>query len=210
MSRDEITCEIVDGGDLDTRYLAGKLSPEGAEAFEAHFFGCERCWGLVHQGLAVRSAFQPDASLAGSSSRPVSHQPSAARRWWGLAAAAGIATVAFGVWGVGSRSEDPKPEDVLRGDRAPFVLVPAADPAALTATWPRVTDADVYRVRLYAPDGTLEMERELSDTTVVLVRDSLQMLAGGEVFWEVQALDRLRNPIARSELTRVVLPSSPP
>ncbi|MEO7138027.1 MAG: hypothetical protein ABI037_09950 [Gemmatimonadales bacterium] len=210
MSANEVTCELVDERDLDTRYLSGRIIPEEAEAFEAHFFGCERCWGLVHQGLAVRSAFQPDASLAGSSSRPVSPQPSAARRWWGLAAAAGIGAVAFGVWGVGSRSEDSKPEDVLRGDRAPFVLVPAADRAALTATWPGITDADVYRVRLYAAEGTLVAERELSDTTVALVRDSLQMLPGGDLFWEVQALDRLRNPIARSELTRAVLPSSPP
>jgi len=49
----------------------------------------------------------------------------------------------------------------------------------------------------------------VSDTTVTLVVSALDKLApGAEAFWEVQALDRLRNPIARSELTRAALPDS--
>lgn len=203
MSRDEITCEIVDGGDLDTRYLAGKLSPEEAEAFEAHFFGCERCWGLVQQGLAVRSAF--DAELPARSTAVPARAPGAGRPWWGLAAAA-VAVVALGVWQIATQREPRFSEDVFRGESAAFLVAATADSARLRAVWRRVTDADVYRVRLYGADGLMAMERETKDTSVSVPLDSIAIARDAGMFWQVQALDRLRNAILRSDLTRVVLP----
>jgi hypothetical protein len=207
MPATEITCELVDQRDLDTRYLAGALNPDEAETFEAHYFGCERCWGLVQQGLAVRSAFDEDAAPTASSSG-APPRGWANRRWWGLAAAAGIAVVAVGVWRLGQVSEAPRPEEVFRGEGAPLVVATAANGTALTAAWPRVADAGVYRVRLYGADGMMAVERETSDTSVSVPVDSLAGLATGtELFWQVQALDHLGNSVARSDLIRAVPPN---
>ena len=103
MSRNEITCELVDERDLDTRYLAGRLNPEEAEGFEAHFFGCERCWELVQQGLAVRIALGADA-VAPQLPATASRQGKPGGRWWGLAAAAAVAAVVVGTWWTGQGS----------------------------------------------------------------------------------------------------------
>jgi len=204
MSIHEITCELVDEEDQDTRYLAGQLSPEGAEAFEAHFFGCERCWGLVQQGLAVRSALGPDAGVP-HLERGASVPERTRGGWWGLAAAAAVAVVVLGTWWTGQRSGPVPTEDVLRGEEVPFLVTTSGSETALQAAWPRLANVDLYRVRLYAADGTLAAQREQVDTSIVLPRDSIPLPRQATAFWEVQALDHLRQPLARSDLTKAVM-----
>ena len=51
----ELDCVFVEENDFVSRYVAEKLSPEEAEAFEQHYFGCERCWGEVRQATEVRA-----------------------------------------------------------------------------------------------------------------------------------------------------------
>ena len=202
MSRNEITCVLVDERDLDTRYLAGRLNPEEAEGFEAHFFGCERCWELVQQGLAVRIALGPDA-VAPQLPATASRRWKTGGRWWGLAAAAAVAAVVVGTWW--SQSSDPAPtDDVFRGGDTAFVVAASATSSALHAAWPRLANADVYRVRLYAADGTLAIQRDLVDTSILLQRDSIPLARQAPAFWEVQALDHLRQPVARSDLTKAM------
>jgi hypothetical protein len=199
---------MVDQEDLDTRYLAGQLSPEGAEAFEEHFFGCERCWDLVQQGLALRSAFAPDAAalqLRRAASVPRKTQGT----WWSLAAAAALAAIGLGTWWTGQRSGAPQPEDVLRGGEAPFEVKASGSDATLQAAWPRLPNVDLYRVRLYSANGTLAAQRELADTSIVLLRDSIPLPHQAPAFWEVQALDHLRQPVARSDLTKAVTGARP-
>jgi hypothetical protein len=211
MNANEITCELVDNSDLDTRYLAGRLSAEEAEAFEAHFFGCERCWGLVQQGLEVQSAFGAHTAPSGLRSDPPRSRTRTPARWWGLAAAAGIVLAAVGVWQSGHQSESRQPQDVLRGDGTPLMVNTAASSTALRASWSRLPEADVYRVRLHAVDGSLAFEREVSDTSLSVPMDSIASGSpNAEMFWQVQALDRLRHPIARSALTKAVSPDSQP
>ncbi|MGZ8397595.1 MAG: zf-HC2 domain-containing protein [Gemmatimonadales bacterium] len=209
MGTNGITCELVDERDLDTRYIAGRLNPEEAEGFEAHFFACERCWALVQQGVEVRSALSPDPG-ASHSQREASGFRRTGRGWWGLAAAAAVAAVMLGTWWTGQPSGLGPAEDVLRGGEVPFLVTSSGTDAALQATWPRLPDADLYRVRLYASDGSLVGAWEVADTAIALERESLPLPPGTAAFWQVQALDRLRNPIAGSELTRAVLPSSVP
>ena len=204
MSLREITCEIVDEGDLDTRYLAGRLSGDQAEAFEAHFFACEQCWGLVQQGLAVRSSYEPAASPAGSAIRPHPR-----RRWWALAAAASIAVAVVGIWRLDDRGGQAA-EDAYRGSADSFTVSAGAGPAELRAAWTRHSGADIYRVRLYHADGTLVLQRETTDTSVTIPMDSVAARRGAQLFWQVQALDRLRSPVAASELTATLLPSPAP
>lgn len=200
MSVNEITCDVIDEKELDTDYLAGRLSPEDAEAFEAHYFGCDRCWGLVQAGLEVQGAYQPCAPSLGSTSTLAKFGNQSYRRWYGLAAAAGIAAVALGLWQVSDPSEPRRPEN-FRGENSEFRVTTAAPNGAPTASWPHVTDADLYQVRLYAADGVLMLERETTDTALSLSTDSIPRVAAGvELFWQVQAFDRLRNSIAQSAL----------
>lgn len=203
MSTNGITCELVDERDLDTRYIAGRLNPEEAEGFEAHFFGCERCWALVQQGVEVRSALGPAASAAHLQGE-ASVLRKARRGWWGLAAAAAVAAVMLGTWWTGQLSGPATTEDVLRGGEAPFLVTASGSETALRAAWPRLANADLYQIRLYAADGTLAAQRELVDTSIELRRDSIPLPRQATAFWEVQALDHLRQPVARSDLTKAV------
>lgn len=203
MSTIGITCELVDERDLDTRYIAGRLNPEEAEGFEEHFFGCERCWALVHQGVEIRSALGPAASAA-HPRREAWFLRGARRGWWGLAAAAAVGAVMLGTWWTGQRPGSGATEDVLRGGEASFLVAASGSETALQAAWPRLPNADLYRVRLYTADGTLTAQRELVDTSIELQRDSIPLPREATAFWEVQALDHLRQPVARSDLTRAV------
>lgn len=192
MSNSAITCAAVDERDLDTRYLSGQLTPEEAEEFEAHYFGCDRCWTLVRDGLDVRAGLE-------RRKRP---------RWWGLAAAAGIALAALGIWSTGLLTIPRQPADTLRGSPAGLPVAATADAGALWAAWPRVSEADLYRVRLYAGDGALMLEREIADTSISVSREQLPQPTGAaELLWQIEALDRLRKPIVRSDLTPATAPA---
>jgi hypothetical protein len=187
-----MTCEQVDQGELDLRYLRGELDPGQAEAFEAHYFGCDRCWNLVRAGNQLRSARSIPSTRPGSSRK----------LWWLTAAAAFIATVSIGLWRQLQRDQ-PVPVDSLRSS-GPGLAAPVARilNEAITLDWRPVPQASSYRVRLFRGDGTLLIQREVRDTAISVSRDSL----GGpalELVWQVHALDRLGGEIARLPLTTV-------
>ena len=203
MTARELTCAEVDAGDLDLRYLTGRLSEEEAEAFETHYSSCDRCWALVEPGASLRAARLPDgaAGLA-APSRSRSH-----RRGWLLALAAGLAIVALGLW-----HRAPRPAaDELRGDADTLALTLQPASGALRVSWPPVLDASRYRVRLHRPDGSLLHTEETGDTTVTVPRDTLQVDAGEtRLFWLVEALSRTGAVLARSGLVPQPLPPPEP
>jgi len=184
-----ITCEQVDREDLDTRYLRGDLDPSLAEAFEAHYFACGRCWNLVKHGNELRSV----GSLPETGSRisPI----------WLLAAAAVLAAaVGTGLWRV-SRPGPVVTDSLRSGNGILPVPMATADPNRLILAWQRVPGAVTYRARLFRSDGTLILEREVSDTTFSISRDSVG--AGPGFVWQVHALDRLGNELVRFPLAPV-------
>ena len=85
MTMPVLTCERVDDEHLDARYAAGTLDEAEADAFEAHYFGCARCWYRVQRAVELRDG------LAAVEPVPRSARPSVTRRWWPLGAAAAIA-----------------------------------------------------------------------------------------------------------------------
>ncbi|HEY7635350.1 MAG TPA: zf-HC2 domain-containing protein [Gemmatimonadales bacterium] len=202
MSADLVTCERVDESDLDTRYLAGTLSEEEASAFEEHYFGCDRCWALVQQGIAARAGLVSEAKAKRTRPR--------VRAWWGLAAAAAIAAIGIGLWRWTIPPAGQSAVTAVRG-RGTLVLQPSATSAGAAVAWSPVSDADVYRVRLYSSDGTLLKEREVSDTSLNVPLDSIPHLSpGAKAYWDVEALNRVREPVGRSQLAEAVLsPTSP-
>ena len=224
----DMTCESVDERDLDTRYIAGTLAPEDAEAFEEHYFACDRCWGLVQQGLAIRSAADDPAASESTGVAAVTEPgviaispPVASRRlprrrnaWRVSVLAAAVVLIAIGVERVASRGQ-PRLADVERGTQLSLPVTasrPTAD--SLVASWPRVAGAVRYHSRLYTSSGTLLAERTTADTTIAQAArrlphwnsagnpsatDSLRRL-----FWNVEALDARGTVIAKSPLTPVI------
>jgi hypothetical protein len=182
MSMPDLTCAEVDDRDLESGYLAGRLTAEEAEAYEAHYFGCERCWRTLETALAVRGA--------GAARRPA---------WFGVRTLAAAATVVLAV-GAGwwmTRPPSP-PTDVLRGGRETLAVRVEETPAGLEVAWAPYAGADRYRVRIFSADGGLLLERLTEDTVVVLAP------MPGAAFLDLTVLDALREAMSGSGLVPVV------
>lgn len=185
MADAELTCSEVERDELDLKYLRGQLDAERAEAFEAHYFGCDRCWELVHGGAQLRA------------SRPA--RPHWLRGPWTLLAAAVlVGAVGIGLWRAQSGREGPAPDRERAEPRPELGVRAASDGVTLSVGWNRVAEAAGYRVRLYRQDGQLVTEREVADTSFALPRREL--VADGPYLWQVLALDRLGGELARSGL----------
>lgn len=211
MSHPPIDCTRGDRDELVARYLGGAMSGPEAEAFEEHFFGCEGCWAAVRRGVEVRAAFEEPAgetSLASGSPTPV--VPLVRRHaWWPLAAAAAMLIAAVTSWrAVASHRPDTARLDEERGAGAPAVQV-RADSGALTVVWSPVRGATGYRVRLFTADGDVLLDREVADTVLASPAAVPTAPPGTRVFWEVDALNGVRDVIARSALTAARVPAAP-
>jgi hypothetical protein len=192
MDQSPITCELVDQHELDRRYVAGLLDEAEAAAFEAHYYGCDRCWALVKGGAGVRASLLSSGAIAVS--RP--------RSWWKpLALAAGLGVILLGTWRVVSppRAADP---DAIRGRPDSIAVQTGLEAGRWTAVWPPLPDAVSYQARIFTGEGRVILTRELSDTSLTLPADSLATLGpGGPLYLEVQGFDLLRRPVGRSPLT---------
>ena len=214
MEPTRITHERVEQEDLDTRYLAGTLSDEEADAFEEHYFSCDRCWSAVQLGLGVRGAEAPEKADARGAA-PRVHRTGAApstmarprRQWMPIALAAAVAMMAFGLWQWNDNQRMRPTDDALRGPTDSIRAVASVRGRALVLSWPATATADRYGVRLQKRDGTIIVERFTADTLVALSRDSLPAISDSEpAYWEVRALDALRRTIARSRLVPARMP----
>lgn len=219
MEPTHVTCTRVEEEDLDARYLAGTLSEEEAEAFEEHYFGCDRCWTAVQTGLDVRAASTATAvdprvqtpPLTVERGGPAQRAPLTRRQWFPLAIAASIAVIAVAVWQAGNRSSITPSGDGLRGPADTIHVVASTRGQTLVVSWTPQANADLYGVRLQKGDATVVLERMVNDTSLAVPRDSLPGVANGErVYWEVRALDALRRTIARSRLIQAQVPDPRP
>lgn len=191
MSETALTCADVDARDLEARYLSGTLPVAEAVEYEAHYFGCDICWPSLQRATELRAAFALPAQ-----------SPARRARSWGLAAAA-VLVIAVGT-GVFLRDSaaDPESRTTLRGASDAFTVRASTDARSANIAWDSVPDADRYLVRLYRADGDLVLERETAETAFALNVDSLpQRTSGDTLYWQVLALDRLRQSLARSPLT---------
>lgn len=217
MKPTQVTCTRVEAEDLDARYLAGALSEEEAEAFEEHYFGCDRCWAVVQLGLDVRAAnVAADSESRGGApaltidrKRPARIQgaPPSRRRWWPIAVAASVAVLMVAVWQRDDFSRIVTTDDAVRGPGDSLLVVASTRGRTMIVSWPPKPSADRYGVRLQKSDATVIVERIISDTSFAVRSDSLVGVTAGErVFWEVRALDALRRTTARSRLVPTQVP----
>lgn len=191
-----LTCDDVDQRELDRRYAAGTLPEEEASAFEAHFFGCDRCFALVKGGAAVRASVAPASHPASRPGRKV---------WRPLALAAGVVLALFGAWRA-FRPGGAIPDTTVRGLGDSLVVRAAFDSAGLRLDWDPAPDGTSYRVRLYAIDGAVLLEQTVDTTALRITRDSLPAAAASGAL-DIEAFDALRRPVARSPL--MPLPARP-
>lgn len=203
MRSSKFTCADTDERDLEARYAAGQLSSDDAEAFEEHFFACDRCWSLVQRAVEIRAA-QGRAARTVRPPRSPAWRSYRVSRWLTLAAAA---TIVAGIWRAGAL-RDPGSETVaMRGPTDSLHVVTGTRGATLIASWARAIEASSYRVRLYSASGTLLHQRELTDTTIAVAASSLPKTSPGtDLYWEIQAINRSRQVVARSGLRAVRFP----
>jgi Putative zinc-finger len=188
-------------GELEIRslYLAGKLPDKDAEAFEAHYFVCERCAEAVEVGGKLRMAFE---------NLPVHADPAstrAARTWLPLAAAAAIALVAAGIWTARRPAELPD-RPVLRGGLAGgfAVRVETRPNGATEASWLPPPGATAYVVRVVRPDGLEIWKTETRDPHAAIPLSELTSAGPVEkLLVEVEALDARGRVISSSEPARM-------
>ena len=142
------------------RYVAGRLAEAEAEAFEAHYFGCDRCWREVRTAQELRSALEPARSPRALRGRP----------WIPLAAAAALVG-ALGTWML---VRPPGAERVFRAGRgATLALTASAGETAVSVSWSPVPNARGYRARLVTAEGALVTEQEVAAPPLLLDKGRL-------------------------------------
>ena len=217
MPEQEPKCPYGADSDIDARYLAGALSAEETEAFEEHYFGCDRCFAAVQRGAEIRAAMSSRVTVPSTEAKPRVIPIRSGRRrlspWHPALVAAALVIVALGIRRtvrepVSERSVAPPSVDAARGTAQPLTLRSHATSTVLVAAWSALPTARSYRVRLVATDGSLLFERETPDTSIMVSRDRLP--GKGLVYWEVQALNALRSIVATSPVVQAqTSPDSP-
>lgn len=205
MEISEITCAQVDDAHLDIRYVRDELPEDLAEAFEAHFFTCERCWSLVHGGVAAAAAFTDAASE--SSGVGATAPPARPRRSivpWAMAGGIAAALLLY-AGGVVWQRNTPV-HDAVRGPTNGFTAAVAQSGDSVTVQWSAQPGAARYRVTVFTATGNALDRTTIQRTQWAFALDSLQRLAGGGLWLQVDALDSLDQLITTTPLT--ALPDS--
>jgi hypothetical protein len=191
-----VACEKALDGDAVAAYVAGRLDPSEAEAFEQHFFTCEECWALVQTATAARGSFVEEPRSTGAAG------PRARARWAPLVPAAGLAAAIAGVTLFGVfRTEQVEPAgEVFRGPEGTMALDAEVDETTLRASWAPVAGAAAYELRVYDADGRLLRASEVNAQTLAVDIDVLELGGTPSVAaLDVVALDGLGQALLRSQ-----------
>lgn len=198
MNSTKITCADTDERDLEARYAASQLTEDEAEAFEEHYFSCDRCWTLVQRAVEIRAV--ENRTRRATSWRTIATSP-----WLAIAAAATI--VVAGTLSVDDWRSRGSEAVTMRGSTDSLHVVTHTRGTMLVASWTRVVEASSYRARLYSASGTVLHQREVTDTTIAVSAASLPKTAPDtELYWEIQAINRTRQVVGRSGLRAIRFP----
>lgn len=221
----ELTCSEIEEQALIERYVAGRLSDDGVEAFESHYLTCPRCLGELRLALAIREALpemaESDTRLrvirggagdhdqsghaAGQPAAPAG--PGRSRRFKvGTAAAMATAAVLAGLLFLRpvQLTDDLAPvhrDDASSAESALMPRTPIGDvPAVREFRWSPQASADLYHVTLYDEEGAAIWEVETSEPRAV-IPEGTRLEPGASYLWEVAARVDW-NRWVRSELVR--------
>lgn len=208
MNVKEIDCTYAEQHDLAARYLAGTLPQAEAWAFEAHYFGCELCWGEISLGEEMRAALGQPA-IARVSAETRSSRATRGDAWTLLAASAAVAAIALGIQQLALRPEVAPPETTYRGEGSRTLpLEIAGEPSGqVRISWPANDDARIYVVQVFQSDGVNVWKRETSETSLSLEPAELPPRRPGISFLaRVEALDTMGQAVAKSNLRPLPAP----
>jgi tetratricopeptide (TPR) repeat protein len=132
-----MNCSVVMREEIAERYLLGQLSPAAQEAYEQHYFDCERCSGELQRLRAIQ-----DALRAAPPAMPAPNSPRGWNPWWGwLATGAVAASLVAGVLLQQSKgpeqaagNKDPAASPVSSGEPEATSSRPVAEEAEGAAT----------------------------------------------------------------------------
>jgi hypothetical protein len=220
MPEPDTNCPYGDESDIDARYLAGTLSPAESAVFEEHYFSCDRCFAKVQRGNEISAALG-STSASASSSRgapiPLARARNRFVTWRPALAAAALVIVAFGIRQVARQHPSGRPAsadsaaEASRGGAPVLSLTTRGTQTTMVAVWSSIPAARSYRVRLLGPDGSLLFKVETPDTSITLSRDLLSGAADkSTAYWDVQALDALREVVATSPIVQAQTSSNGP
>jgi hypothetical protein len=198
-----LDCARPEQQDLVARYVGGRLGEAEAQAFEAHYFGCERCWAEVQAAAEIREAKGFEVFAEHAAARP----RAGPEIWTLLAAAAALAVMVLGLNQLAEMSEVSRPAAVLRSTHEEPLSLRARPGAAgrVVLEWTPHPDAQAYAVEIFASDGTTVWEKETSETAVTVDAEVLSQNRPGISFVAtVEALDMSRQSVGQSQ--RIGLP----
>jgi len=201
----ENNCPYGDDSLIVPDYLAGRLSPAKTEAFEAHSFGCERCFSELQRATELRAANQDRLAKDGQRHRRVAMPAWAS--WPSLAVAATV-VLAIGVWYATPINDDTvipvEPvyrdgEDGTASEQRLHLAVEHKD-TNVSLSWNIVQGADQYELRVFTESGDPVFEHKTPGTSIELSEASWQDTSAPDKFYgQVIALDELRQVIAQSD-----------
>jgi Putative zinc-finger len=206
-------CTLADREERILAYLGGTLAALDAEAFEAHYFGCDECWREIQQGLEIRAAFAPAAEASSAAARRID---------WRWVAVAAMVVIAVSVWrwtqpapqvtdspvppltsppvpaptgavttppARGAASPASRSEPVLRSPaEAPFH--PVATRSAngnVRVRWNAIQKAARYRLTIFTLDAVTVLKNETSTPTVDV--EAAALPTGVRLVARVEAID---------------------
>lgn len=201
----EYNCPYGDDSLVVADYLAGRLSQAKTEAFEAHSFGCERCFEELQRAAELRAASQDRiASVAHM------HHRAARSRWvsWPSLAVAATVVLAMGVWYATPVIDDADvPLEPVYRDGAGSTtsgqgmrLAVSRNDDTMYFSWTEVPGADQYQLRVFTESGDPVFEQQTHGTSIELSAATWQGTdAAGKFYGQVIALDELRQVIVQSD-----------
>ena len=203
-SMSENNCPYGDDSLVVADYLAGRLSAANTEDFEAHSFGCERCFTELQRAAELRAANQGRIASDAHENRPVARSPWVS--WPSLAVAATV-VLAIGLWYATPIVDDAKMplEPVYRDGEDSTAsgqglrLAVERRGNIVSMSWTEVAGADQYRLRVFTESGDPVFEQPVQGTSIELSTATWQDAdALGNFYGQVIALDALRQVIVQS------------
>ena len=181
-------------------YAGEKLSAEATEAFEGHYFGCDRCWNEVQRATEIRASARQVTAQSGDGT--VVRGPWS--NWRALAAAAALAFGVLGAW-QWLRPSAPPVEPLIRGGSdSPLAVQVERDAAGgVTLNWKADPEARIYVVEILQSDGFSLFKQEAAGTKLRLDPSLLSRGAGKQLFARIEAQDAMGQVVAKSALQPV-------
>jgi hypothetical protein len=201
----ENNCPYGDDSLVVADYLAGRLSTAKTEAFEAHTFGCDRCFEELQRAAELRAANQNQVA-----SDAHMHRPVARSRWvsWPSLAVAATVVLAIGVWYATPVNDDAEvPLEPVYRDGADSTtsgqglrLAVERNDDTVSFSWTEVPGADQYQLQVLTESGDPVFEQQTQGTSIELSATTWQGSdATGKFYGQVIALDELRQVIVKSD-----------